>query len=205
MKTFKMILCCVIPTLLVISILLNVLLLCGFKFTRESGDTDKPVMTVTRTEPDDKKDDMNESAEKDDTVVDTSNPVVTQKYEDTTPTPNQTVGKVIYDDTNIKVTYVSTQKKGSDIVHNFKIENLTKKTLTVLFTDIIINGTKVYISGLTCENLLPETSSVEEFVLYEKDWTMFTEYPSDISFRIELVNSKSRLDWYESNLINMKF
>lgn len=203
MKLFKMILCCVIPTLLVISIILNVLLLCGFEFTRKTSV--EPVMkpTTTDTKPYEFREDLNTINEDKDT--NTSNPVVTQKYEETSPNPEQPVGKLVYDDTNIKVTYVSTQKMDEGIVHNFKIENLTKKTLTVSFTDIIINGTRVYISGLTCENLLPETDTVEEFVLYEKDWNSFTENPSDISFKIELVNSKSRLDWYESNLITMKF
>lgn len=202
MKLFKMILCCVIPTVLVFSIVLNILLLCGFEFTRKSNNTE-PVLnsTITNTKPYEFREDPNTTNEDDNT----SDLVVTQKYEETSPNPEQPVGKLVYDDTNIKVTYVSTQKIDEGIVHNFKIENLTKKTLTVSFTDIIINGTKVYISGLTCENLLPETDTVEEFVLYEKDWNSFTENPSDISFRIELVNSKSRLDWYESNLINMKF
>lgn len=203
MKTFKMVLNCVLPTLLVFSIVLNILLLCGFEFTRKT-DTE-PVLkpTTTNTEPYDFREEPNTTDEDEDT--NTSNLVVTQKYEETSPNPEQPVGKLVYDDTNIKVTYVSTQKIDEGIVHNFKIENLTKKTLNVSFTDIIINGTKVYISGLTCENLLPETDTVEEFVLYEKDWNSFTENPSDISFRIELVNSKSRLDWYESNLITMKF
>lgn len=204
MKIFKMILNCVLPTVLVFSIVLNIFLLCGFEFTRKSNT--EPVLkpTTTDTKPYEFREDPNTTNEdnKDD---DTSNLVVTQKYEETSPNPNQPVGELVYEDTNIKVTYVSTQKIDEGIVHNFKIENLTKKTLTVSFTDIIINGTKVYISGLTCENLLPETDTVEEFVLYEKDWNSFTEDPSDISFRIELVNSKSRLDWYESNLITMKF
>ena len=202
MKMFKLILCCVIPTLLVISIILNVLLLCGFKFTRETSKVDEPT-NITQTVINDKdipKEDSYDSLDNNNRL-----PEVTQKLEETSITSDEEVGKVIYDDTNIKVTYVSTQKIDEGIVHNFKIENLTKKTLSINFTDVIINGTRVYISGLTCENLLPETSTVEEFVLYDKDYDSFTEDPSDISFKIELVNSKSRLDWYESNLITMKF
>jgi hypothetical protein len=177
--------------------------LCGFEFTQKTNTELVLKPTTTDTKPFEFREDPNIINEDEDT--DTSNLVVTQKYKETSPNPNQPVGKLVYDDTNIKVTYVSTQKIDEGIVHNFKIENLTKKTLTISFTDIIINGTKVYISGLTCENLLPETDTVEEFVLYEKDWNSFTENPSDISFKIELVNSKSRLDWYESNLITMKF
>lgn len=204
MKMFKLILCCVIPTLLVISILLNVLLLCGFRFTKDNQTTKQ---TISQVKVDDEKPNELRYPPSDsiDDSTETKLPEVTQQVEDTSLEDDKNVGKIVYDDTNIKVTYVSTQKVGSDIVHNFKIENLTKKTLSINFTDVIINGTKVYISGLTCENLLPETDTVEEFVLYEKDWNSFTENPSDISFRIELVNSKSRLDWYESNLITMKF
>jgi len=203
MKIFKMILNCVLPTILVFSLVLNVLLLCGFEITKKTDTGDVSNITNTNLKIDTSgsydlnTDKVDENEDNNKTDFDTNyNPDISN---------DESVGTLIYDDTNIKVTYLSTQEKDGNIIHNFKIENLTKKTLSIMFTDIIINGTKVYISGLTCENLLPETSTVEEFVLYEKDWNSFTEDPSDISFKIELVNSKSRLDWYESNRINMKF
>ena len=70
---------------------------------------------------------------------------------------------------------------------------------------MIINGQKVYTSGLTCENLLPETTVVEDFVLLDKDYEHFTSSPDNVNFIIKLVNSKSRLDWYESDQIKLTF
>lgn len=202
MKIFKLILNCVLPTVLVFSIVLNVLLLCGFKFTRktELNNVSNINNTSSISVSNQNKDDIKAVDDKD---TDNPNPDINDYNPDTSN--DEPAETLIYDDTNIKVTYVSTQEKAGNIIHNFKIENLTEKTLSISFTDVIINGTTVYVSGLTCENLLPNTSTVEEFVLYEKDWNTFTEEPSNILFKIKLMNSKSRLDWYESNWINLKF
>jgi hypothetical protein len=111
-------------------------------------------------------------------------------------------GYLIYQDNNIKVTYVGQEEKVYGPVLYFKIQNLSSETLNVLCTDVYIDGQLVFISGLTCENLLPNTEVVEEFVLTPKDGKQLTDIDY-VSFIIKLVKSKSYLDLYESNRITI--
>lgn len=195
MKIFKLILNCVLPTLLVFSILLNILLLNGFEFTKNK----KEVVPESKTSFDVTIDDFTNHKHKDPTRQDDIE-ITFSKDKNPSETTEQP-GKLIFEDDNFKVTYLRTRKESSDAVHKIKVENKSRKPLTILFTDVIINDQKVYTSGLTCENLLPETTVIEDFVLYEKDWNHFTDSPTNVSFKIKLVNSKSRLDWYESDRI----
>lgn len=200
MKIFKLILNCVLPTLLVFSIVLNVLLLCGFEFKKDSNEL-TPSNTQTVVTP------IEDNASKECPKNPNKNPVEDNKQTNTPVVMSEPepVDTLVYEDNNIKVSYVETQQDVSGIVHKFKIENNTTKTLTLSFTDVIINGQKVYISGLTCENLLPGTSVIEDFVLLESEWSQFTSTPNDINFIIKLVNAKSRLDWYESDQLYLTF
>jgi hypothetical protein len=200
MKIFKLILNCVLPTLLVFSIVLNVLLLCGFEIRKDSKElTPSDVQTTVTPVEDDTSNECTKKPNKNPTTD--SKPTTTS---DVVSEPDSE-GTLVYEDNNIRVLYLETQQDVSGVVHKIKIENNTSKTLTVLFTDVIINGQKVYTSGLTCENLLPETDVVEDFVLLDKDWEHFTSSPDDVNFIIKLVNSKSRLDWYESDQIKLTF
>jgi hypothetical protein len=200
MKIFKLILNCVLPTLLVFSIVLNVLLLCGFEIRKDSKElTPSDVQTTVTSVEDDTNNKCTKKPNKNPTTD--SKPTTTS---DVVSEPDSE-GTLVYEDNNIRVSYLKTQQDVSGVVHKIKIENNTSKTLTVLFTDVIINGQKVYTSGLTCENLLPETTVVEDFVLLDKDWEHFTSSPDDVNFIIKLVNSKSRLDWYESDQIKLTF
>jgi hypothetical protein len=200
MKIFKLILNCVLPTLLVFSIVLNVLLLCGFEIRKDSKElTPSDVQTTVTPVEDDASNECTKKPNKNPTTD--SKPTTTS---DVVSEPDSE-GTLVYEDNNIRVLYLETQQDVSGVVHKIKIENNTSKTLTVLFTDVIINGQKVYTSGLTCENLLPETDVVEDFVLLDKDWEHFTSSPDDVNFIIKLVNSKSRLDWYESDQIKLTF
>lgn len=200
MKIFKMILNCVLPTLLVFSIVLNVLLLCGFEIRKDSKElTPSNTQTIVTPIEDDNRNECTKSPNK--------NPIIEDERTDTSTVVSEPESDVtsVYEDNNIKVSYIETQQDVFGVVHKFRIENKTTKTLTVLFTDIIINGQKVYTSGLTCENLLPETTTVEDFVLLDKDYEHFTSSPDNVNFIIKLVNSKSRLDWYESDQLNLTF
>ena len=119
--------------------------------------------------------------------------------------PAGNTGVLVYEDENIRVTYLQSANKTYGPAHKFRIENTSKKTLTVLFTDVYIGGRQVFTSGLTCEHLLPETEAVEELILLKTDWEHFTDSPDKISFKIKLVNDKSHLDLYESARISMEF
>lgn len=198
MKMFKMILCCVIPTLLVISIILNILLLCGFEFTRNNPEPQEQSQIMM--EP-------NEQNESEQSKIEYNfeQPDVDDTYSapSSTNTSSDTNETVVYEDDNITVTYLTCEKDSDEIVHYFNIKNTSKKTLTVITSELYINGQRVYISGLTCEKLLPGTDSTEELVLLNSEWTQFTNNPSKLSFKIKLTNDKSRLDLYETDLITL--
>jgi hypothetical protein len=201
MKIFKLILNCVLPTLLVFSIVLNILLLCGFEFNKKSEDTES-IPTIAETED---YVDPNAIYTEDyyDYYVEDYNPSIAVK--DEAESENKNINNLIYQDDNITITYIESEKRASDIIHKFNIKNTSKKTLTVITSELYLNGQRVYVSGLTCEKLLPATDSTEELVLLEKEWSQLIEYPSGVSFKIKLVNDKSHLDLYETDLITLKF
>ena len=110
--------------------------------------------------------------------------------------------ELVYHDSNIRVTYVGYEVKAYGPVIYFNIENFSDKALTVLCTDVYIDGCRVYHSGLTCEKLAAGSETVEEFVLLPEDNT--DVYNVDkVSFIIKLVNAKSYLDLYESGYITL--
>jgi hypothetical protein len=105
-----------------------------------------------------------------------------------------------YQDDYIRVTYVQSEEKAYGSEHEFRIENLSNVELTILFTDVHINGELVFTSGLTCEHLKPGSVEVEELVLVHNDGEPVS-INTDISFKVKLVNAKSYFDIYESEQI----
>ena len=109
----------------------------------------------------------------------------------------------VYEDSNVKVTYAGYEVKAYGPVIYFNVENLSSKSLTVLCTDVYIDGCRVYTSGLTCEKLAAGTETVEEFVLLPED--NVDVYDVDkVSFIVKLVNAKSYLDLYESGYVTVE-
>jgi hypothetical protein len=196
MKIFKMILNCVLPTLLVFSIVLNILLLCGFEFTKNTDKNYSPQQTQNVT--------VSSSSEDTDKEQFTLNCPTVQTPK-VNPDKNNLTETLIYEDDNITVTYLTSTEDSDEIVHLFNIKNTSDKTLTVITSELYLNGQRVYISGLTCEKLLPNTDSDEELVLLNEEWKQVINYPSKISFKIKLLNDKSRLDLYETDLLTLEF
>jgi hypothetical protein len=196
MKLFKIIMNSVITTILIISITLNVLLLCGFQFTKDTSEMDIPSTSKPATIETTSIDTIDTNAEF--VSQDTTKATYNESAEDTNE-------EVIYQDDNIKVKYLQSTDAPAGTEHNFEIENKSSKTLTIVFTDLYVNGHPVYSSGLTCEKLLPGTTTVEEMVLLDKEASVSTTDEHTVSFIIKLVNAKSCLDLYDSERINIKF
>lgn len=199
MKLFKLILICVMTTLLVISITLNIFLLCGFRFTKDTDSqiTDTPTKIYTSE---------TQTEHNEDTVTESSTTSRLNSSEDSNKsTEVEPISIAVYKDANVKVTYVQSNDSPAGIIHNFKIENLSSKTLTVVFTDIFVNGHPVYSSGLTCEKILPGATAVEELVLLDREYELSITSEHEISFIIKLINAKSYLDLYNSNRITLEF
>lgn len=189
MKTFKIVINCVVSSLLVISLVLNILFLLGFTFTK-----DKNPETPTEYIQEVDKSDCEES-----TSSDTSSTTPSKQTEDTS-TVDTSTEKLIYEDSNIKVLYCGIKEDTPELTYLFKIENLSSKTLNVTFDNLFINGQKVYISGLTCEKLLPNTSSISDFVFKETD-PISKQDTNELIFNIKLMNAKSYLDLYTTEQI----
>lgn len=196
MKIFKMILNCVLPTILVFSLILNILLLCGFEFTKNTDDNYPPQQTQDVTIPNPPKNTNKEPSRPKCPNVQTP---------EVNPDDNNLTETLVYEDDNITITYLTSTEDSDEIVHLFNIKNTSDKTLTVITSELYLNGQRVYISGLTCEKLLPDTDSDEELVLLNEEWKQIINYPSKISFKIKLLNDKSRLDLYETDLLTLEF
>jgi hypothetical protein len=216
MKLFKLILNCVLSVLLIVSIVLNVFLLAGFKIVREDYEPNNPEQTEVQIEVAEtdrvinhhQKKDKYKKPEKDTEETFAEETFVEETFvEELTTVPNEETSVpeepayIIYEDNNIRVKYICFDYTRPDPTYYFAIENLSTKTLNVLFTNVCIDNQLVYISGLTCENLLPETSLVDEFVLSTEDNVSFNPATSVISFKIKLTNSKSYLDLYTTEQI----
>jgi hypothetical protein len=199
MKLFKLISVCVISVLLVISITLNIFLLSGFKITKEDSKnvTVQNSQVVIDTQNNSTKDSI-PNPNLNNSIPDNSTKCPNEeKKEDTT--------NYLYKDNNIKVTYLGQDKERVERTYLFYLENLSTKTVNVLFTDIYVDGKQLFISGLSCENLLPETSRTENFILFSKEVDQYSKSPTTVTFKIKLVNSNSYLDLYESDQITLTF
>jgi hypothetical protein len=171
-------------------------LLCGFEFTKKTDKNYSPQQTknVTVSKP---------SEDTDNEQFNPNRPTVqTPKVN---PNENNLTETLVYKDDNITVTYLTSTEDSDEIVHLFNIKNTSNKTLTIITSELYLNGQRVYISGLTCEKLLPNTDSDEELVLLNEEWKHIINYPSKVSFKIKLLNDKSRLDLYETDLITLEF
>jgi LEA14-like dessication related protein len=118
-------------------------------------------------------------------------------------TEDKVIEEVVYEDTNIKVSYCGIKEDTFELTYLFKIENNSSKSINVTFDNLYINGQRVYVSGLTCEKLLPGTSEVEDFVLKEFECNQNPEKENELVFTIKLMNAKSYLDIYETEQVTV--
>lgn len=198
MRLFKLITNCVVSVLLVLSVVLNIFIFSvlgihngeSFKQTllaKELLTGFSSVEPETETEP---------------TTEPVINQITTPAPETTTPAENNqiTTTAPIYQDENVKITYV---KKEEDHllgpVYKFVIENTSDRPLTVSFSDVYIDGFKVTLSCLYCEDLEAGAKSVSELTLYQSEWEDFTTSPKRVEFRVRLTNPKSLLTIYETS------
>lgn len=199
MKLFKIIMNCVMSVLLVLSIALNIFVLSVLGIS--NGESFKQALlakellngfssteTTETTEPDVHPDEW--------FVTDDPN----YSIENYKPNNEPTTTAPIYQDENVKITYM---KKEEDHllgpVYKFVIENTSDRPLTVSFSDVYIDGFKVDLSGLYCEDLEAGAKAVSELTLYTSDWEDFTTNPKRVEFRVRLTNPKSLLTIYETS------
>ena len=192
---------CIIAAILVVSLTINILAFAGYKLVRDTDEQNKPgANNNTSTYYD-----YDFEVEDDDSAEPNTLPnidVSTDDKDDETPDVNHVL---VYEDRNIKVTYCGLKDEFYELTYLFEIENKSAKTLNITFDDLYINGKRAYVSGLTCEDLLPNTSAIADFVVKDVEFDYDKNQNSEMSFtfNIKLMNANSYLDLYETDSITV--
>lgn len=196
MKLFKIIMNCVIATLLVVSVAINIFVLAGFRIVDTDTYTSNSNVSqnANMDEQDESKKHNKKDHKKDNNCFENTS---TEECEEPS-------GIVVYEDDNIIVTYFGIKEEADELTYLFEIENLSNKTINVTFDEIYIDGQRVYNSGLTCEKLLSNTSQTEDFVIKDFEGEQDVDSYKEFTFNIKLMNAKSYLDLYETEQVTVE-
>jgi hypothetical protein len=206
-KRFKIIVNCVIAVLFIVSLSFNVFIMSVLELN-DAASFRQTVLAkellnercqgncCVEEEPNDilVENDIEESEKPEDVVEESETPV--EKDDSIRP-----VIPPLYQDENVKITYLNKVDSTFGLAYEFEIENTGDKPVTVEFSDIYIDGFKVELSELTCKSLVVGEKATGVFTLVQSEWETFTVAPSKVEFRITLINPKSLLIRYESDRI----
>lgn len=200
MKLFKIIMNCIIATLFIASIILNIFVLSGFRLV--DTNTYTPEVNEPQNEQYEAQNEPNEhdivKPNKHD--IDKENECEKPSVEEPTEEP---IKELVYQDNNIIVFFCGLKEDSAELTYQFEIKNNSSTSLNIVFDDLMIDGERVYVSGLTCEKLLPGNTSVEDFVVKEFDGSQNENIKREFKFNIKLMNAKSYLDLYETEQVTV--
>lgn len=109
-------------------------------------------------------------------------------FKDVNPTPRPAVDP-IYEDEYVRVTYLRYEEDLLSRNYKFLIENLSNISIIVVFDEVCIDGFKVELSGLHCDNLAGGINTIEYFKLYRYEWEEFTSNPNRANFRVRVIDA----------------
>ena len=196
MKLFKIIMNCVIATLLVVSITLNIFVLAGFRIV--DTDTYTPNTNVSQNANNEPQNEYNKQNNR----QPNKQPNSFNNQQNNTQQNNTETKEVFFENELVRITYLKYEDGVFGPEYIFEIENISDKELTVRFSDLYIDNYQVFISGLTCTDLLAGKKAVSEMTLLTTEWEQFTDCPTSVSFVIEIVNPKSYSTYFKSDRIN---
>ena len=196
MKLFKIIMNCVIATLLVVSITLNIFVLAGFRIV--DTDTYTPNTNVSQNANYEPQNECNKQNNR----QPNKQPNSFNNQQNNTQQNNTETKEVFFENELVRITYLKYEDGVFGPEYIFEIENISDKELTVRFSDLYIENYHVFISGLTCTDLLSGNKAVSELTLFTTEWEQFTDCPTSVSFIIEIVNPKSYSTYFKSDRIN---
>jgi hypothetical protein len=201
MKLFKIIMNCVIATLLVVSITLNIFVLAGFRIV--DTDTYNPNTNVSQNANNEPQNESEESHKKHDNKHHKDK---TNELENTSvkESEEETIRELVYQDDNITVYFCGLKEDTAELTYLFEVENNSNTALNITFDNLLVDGARVYNSGLTCEKLLPGNVSVEDFVVKDFDGSQDSDVEREFAFNIKLMNAKSYLDLYETEQVTVE-
>lgn len=196
MKLFKIIMNCVIATLLVVSITLNIFVLAGFRIV--DTDTYTPNTNVSQNANNEPQNECNKQNNK----QPNKQPNNFNNQQNNTQQSATETKDVFFENEFVRITYLKYEDGVFGPEYIFEIENISDKELTVRFSDLYIDNYQVFISGLTCTDLLAGKKAVSEMTLLTTEWEQFTDCPTSVSFIIEIVNPKSYYTYFKSDRID---
>ena len=193
MKLFKIIMNCVIATLLVVSVTINIFVLAGFRIVNTNTYT--PNTNVSQNAD-------NEPCEPDKKPENTCpNNATNTSVVPSGESEDKVIRELVYQDNNITVYFCGLKEDTAELTYLFEIENNSDTSLNITFDNLLIDGVRVYNSGLTCEKLLPGNTVVEDFVVKDFDGSQNSDIDREFTFNIKLMNAKSYLDLYETEQV----
>ena len=200
MKLFKIIMNCVIATLLVVSITLNIFVLAGFRIV--DTDTYNPNTNVSQNANNEPQNESEESHKK----HDKHHKDKTNEFENTSvkESEEEAIRELVYQDDNITVYFCGLKEDTAELTYLFEVENNSNTALNITFDNLLVDGARVYNSGLTCEKLLPGNMVVEDFVVKDFDGSQNSDVEREFAFNIKLMNAKSYLDLYETEQVTVE-
>lgn len=196
MKTFKIIMNCVIAALLVVSLTINILALAGFRLVGK--DTYTPNTNVSQNAYNEPQNECNKQNNK----QPNKQPNNFNNQQNNTQQSATETKDVFFENELVRITYLKYEEGVFGPEYVFEIENISDKELTVRFSDLYIDNYQVFISGLTCTDLLAGKKAVSEMTLLTTEWEQFTDCPTSVSFIIEIVNPKSYSTYFKSDRID---
>ncbi len=201
MKLFKIIMNCVIATLLVVSVTLNIFILAGFRIV--DTDTYTPNSNVSQNANNESQNESEEHHKKHDNKHHKDK---TNEFENTSvkESEEETIRELVYQDDNITVFFCGLKEDTAELTYLFEVENTSDTALNITFDNLLVDGARVYNSGLTCEKLLPGNAVVEDFVVKDFDGSQDSDVEREFAFNIKLMNAKSYLDLYETEQVTVE-
>ena len=196
MKTFKIIMNCVIAALLVVSLTINILALAGFRLVGK--DTYTPNTNVSQNAYNEPQNECNKQNNK----QPNKQPNNFNNQQNNTQQSTAETKNVFFENEFVRITYLKYEDGVFGPEYVFEIEIISDKELTVRFSDLYIDNYQVFISGLTCTDLLAGKKAVSEMTLLTTEWEQFTDCPTSVSFIIEIVNPKSYYTYFKSDRID---
>lgn len=207
MKLFKTIVIIVLAVMLTLSLSLNIFVFTMFEINdvesfkqvllcRELLESFSQLSADKTTETPDVKEEV-PSIDINTEDINKEDPVVPEIPADNTPEESN----IIYEDTNVKVTYVKQEHSIFGPTIKFLVENKSTDTLDISFADVYIDGYMVEYCGAYVSSLASGRQSFETLYLYESDYEDFTEFPSMVEFTIKIQDADSWSDIAESEPI----
>ena len=195
MKLFKIIMNCVIATLLVVSVTINIFVLAGFRIVNTNTYTHNTNVSQNAN---------NEPCEPNKKPENTCpNNATNTSVVPSGESEDKVIRELVYQDNNITVYFCGLKEDTAELTYLFEIENNSDTSLNITFDNLLIDGVRVYNSGLTCEKLLPGNTVVEDFVVKDFDGSQNSDIAREFTFNIKLMNAKSSLDLYETEQVKV--